>query len=142
MDKLKTIRKQRKACQDFNASQIEVQEPLPIERMTEIRKLFTKETDKPKVYSRQQVSKLRKPVSCYIPLEYRKKLVYAARNEKLFTYDDLEKIFEFAKDDLADEVHQYYHEMVDDRVQQQQQVNDQVVKKIQTSQNKVESYIM
>ncbi|CAL6092058.1 Hypothetical_protein [Hexamita inflata] len=132
MDKLRELRSQRKSEQDFLSSQIQVQDPLQVERIP----TFRPHSPVP-VKKQQQPSptQLLKPVSAYLPLQYKKQLIYTSKQDKLFSYEDLEKIFEFAKNELSEEVHGFYTEKIEEELQNQRIVVENAVKNIQIQLN-------
>ena len=86
-----------------------------------IRETFKFETGPPKVYFLEDAAKIKKPITAYFPQQYRKMVIGRSPKEALFSYDDIKAIFDSAKDELAQEVHDYYKEMVHDAVQKERE---------------------
>ena len=109
---------------------VELSTPEPPNKQTQIRDLFTGEAVQPKVYSLEDAGKPRKPISCYLSVALRRRVVGVSPDEKVFSYRDLEQILRECKEELAQEVSQYYNDMVAARVNQERQRCDLIVKRV------------
>lgn len=111
---------------------VELSTPEPPNKQTQIRDLFTGEVVPPKVYSLEDAGRPKKPISCYLPVAFRRRVVGASPDEKIFSYNDLCQILRECKGEMAQEVIQYYNDMVTARVNQERQRCDLIVKRVQS----------